>query len=182
MKDSLTATRLLNAMNDAGITQRELANKSGVNEASISQYVNGNHAPSNVSAGKMAAVLGVHPLYLMGFAGFGDPSDDDNLYKETYDQKDHNNVTASTKHVASFSCGSGLIAPTLINGSVSGGTVSMNNPTPLDPVQENTNVSVEDSKLSPQEKTYSLEVLARLDVHQLQRIRNHINSLIDLKQ
>ena len=50
-----------------GITARELADKSGVNETSISQYVNGHHAPSNISSGKMAEVLGVDPLWLMGF-------------------------------------------------------------------------------------------------------------------
>ncbi|MBQ8559087.1 MAG: helix-turn-helix domain-containing protein [Tyzzerella sp.] len=46
---------------------QELANRSEVNKASISQYINGSHKPSNISAGKMASVLQVNPLWLMGF-------------------------------------------------------------------------------------------------------------------
>jgi len=67
MKNSETAKRLSTAMNLAGITQQELSSRSGVNKSSISQYVNGSHVPSNVSAGKMAKVLGVSPVWLMGF-------------------------------------------------------------------------------------------------------------------
>lgn|GEM_PF-5429609 len=62
-----TARRLVKAMSDANISQRELAERSGVKESSISHYATGRHAPSNISAAKMAEVLGVDPLYLMGF-------------------------------------------------------------------------------------------------------------------
>lgn len=67
MKQELTAKRLQLAINNANISAQELANKSGVAKASISQYVNGSHKPSNISSGKMASVLDVNPLWLMGF-------------------------------------------------------------------------------------------------------------------
>lgn len=67
MKNELTAKRLQLALLDMGISQQELAEKSGVSKASISQYVNGSHAPSNISSGKMGKVLNVEPMWLMGF-------------------------------------------------------------------------------------------------------------------
>ena len=67
MKNELTAKRIQLALSNANIKPQELAEKSGVSKSSISQYVNGSHAPSNISSGKMAAVLGVNPLWLMGF-------------------------------------------------------------------------------------------------------------------
>ena len=67
MKNLETAKRLVLALERKGIKAQELADRSGVNKVSISQYVNGTHAPSNLSAGKMAAVLGVSPVWLMGF-------------------------------------------------------------------------------------------------------------------
>lgn len=67
MKNELTAKRLQLALSDMGISQQELAEKSGVSKASISQYVNGSHAPSNISSGKMGKVLNVEPMWLMGF-------------------------------------------------------------------------------------------------------------------
>ena len=67
MKNETTAKRLRIAMSNANIKAQELADLSGVNKASISQYVNGTHSPSNLSAGKMAPILGVNPVWLMGF-------------------------------------------------------------------------------------------------------------------
>lgn len=67
MKSELTAKRLQLALSDMGISQQELAEKSGVSKASVSQYVNGSHAPSNISSGKMGKVLNVEPMWLMGF-------------------------------------------------------------------------------------------------------------------
>lgn len=67
MKHELTAKRLQLAMNNINISAQELSNKSGVAKASISQYVNGSHKPSNISSGKMAPILDVNPLWLMGF-------------------------------------------------------------------------------------------------------------------
>lgn len=67
MKNELTAKRLQIALSNSNMKPQELANKSGVSKASISQYINGSHAPSNISSGKMGKVLGVNPLWLMGF-------------------------------------------------------------------------------------------------------------------
>lgn len=52
MKYELTAKRLQLALSSANISQQELAEKSGVSKSSISQYVNGSHAPGNISAKK----------------------------------------------------------------------------------------------------------------------------------
>ena len=67
MKNETTAQRLSLALHLNNMIAQELADRSGLNKASISQYINGTHAPSNISAGKMAAVLGVSPVWLMGF-------------------------------------------------------------------------------------------------------------------
>lgn len=67
MKHELTAKRLQVALHNANLSAQELSNKSGVAKSSISQYVNGSHKPSNISSGKMAAVLNVNALWLMGF-------------------------------------------------------------------------------------------------------------------
>ena len=67
MKHELTAKRLSKALSDKGIKPQELSDKSGVSKSSISQYINGSHKPSNISAGKMANVLDVNPMWLMGF-------------------------------------------------------------------------------------------------------------------
>ena len=67
MKNPVTARRLTDAISNAGISQQELSEKSGVSKSSISQYCNGTHIPSDSSAGKMAKVLHVSPVWLMGF-------------------------------------------------------------------------------------------------------------------
>lgn len=67
MKNEMTAKRLLLALSNANIKPQELADRSGVSKSSISQYVNGSHAPSNISSGKIGKVLNVNPLWLMGF-------------------------------------------------------------------------------------------------------------------
>ena len=67
MKNTLTANRLNEALHDANMTAQELSNKSGVSKHSISQYRNGAYKPSNISSGAMGKVLGVNPLWLMGF-------------------------------------------------------------------------------------------------------------------
>ena len=67
MKNEVTAKRLRLALDNSGMKSQELDEKAQVSKYSISQYVNGSHAPSNISAGKMGKVLGVEPLWLMGF-------------------------------------------------------------------------------------------------------------------
>lgn len=67
MKYPETARRLKETMDECGIISQELADKSGVHKSSISQYLSGSHKPSNISSGKMATVLNVNPVWLMGF-------------------------------------------------------------------------------------------------------------------
>ncbi len=67
MKNPETAKRLQEALTAKDMIPQELADKTGIGKASISQYLNGQHKPSNLSAGKMAEVLDVDPLWLMGF-------------------------------------------------------------------------------------------------------------------
>jgi len=67
MKYEIVSIRLREALERAGISQQELSDRSGVSKASISQYVNGSHCPSNVKAGALADVLKVSPVWLMGF-------------------------------------------------------------------------------------------------------------------
>nr|DAR47325.1 MAG TPA: Helix-turn-helix XRE-family like protein [Bacteriophage sp.] len=67
MKCEVTAKRLRKALNECGMKPQELADKTGISKSSISQYLNGSHAPSNISSGKMGKVLNVEPLWLMGF-------------------------------------------------------------------------------------------------------------------
>lgn len=67
MKNSETARRLREALAITNMSQQELSDRSGVPKASISQYVNGTHIPGNKKAGQLAEVLGVNPLWLMGF-------------------------------------------------------------------------------------------------------------------
>lgn len=67
MKNEITSKRLSLALSNANMKPQELSDKSGVSKASISQYINGSHAPSNISSGKMSLILNVNPLWLMGF-------------------------------------------------------------------------------------------------------------------
>lgn len=61
----ITSQRLKEAMSEAGINAQELSDRSGVGKSSISQYVNGSHAPSNITAYKIGKVLNVKPEWLM---------------------------------------------------------------------------------------------------------------------
>ena len=67
MKNELTAQRLSIALNRKGINQQQLADMSGVSKHSISQYIHGTHAPSNISATKIGSALHVNPMWLMGY-------------------------------------------------------------------------------------------------------------------
>ena len=76
MRNPETAKRLSEAMNRMNLTAKELSDKSGVSESSISQYLHGLFAPKNKTAAKLADVLCVNPMWLMGFdVGMAPPSD-----------------------------------------------------------------------------------------------------------
>ena len=61
------ARRIQLALHNAGITQQELADRSGIGKASISHYVHGRNIPTNKAAYKVSLVLNVNPVWLMGF-------------------------------------------------------------------------------------------------------------------
>ena len=50
-----------------GGSQQQFADKTKINKASISQYVNGRNVPSNITAGKIADTFNINPAWLMGF-------------------------------------------------------------------------------------------------------------------
>ena len=63
----VSSRRLGSLLSELGISQQELADKSGVLKSSISQYLTERATPSNIIAGKMAKVLSVDPLWLLGY-------------------------------------------------------------------------------------------------------------------
>lgn len=65
MKYPEIAKRFRLILSERKMSQKELADKAGVNKSFISHYVNGSHCPSNVTAQKIAEALGVSPLWLM---------------------------------------------------------------------------------------------------------------------
>lgn len=67
MKYSETAKRLTEAMSDKNMKAVDLSNKTGLSKAIISQYVNGDRCPTVKSSDLLAEVLGVSPVWLMGF-------------------------------------------------------------------------------------------------------------------
>lgn len=67
MKYEETAKRIREALSDKEMTQQELANKSGINKSSISQWCNGRNRPDSFSAYDLSLVLDVAPEWLMGF-------------------------------------------------------------------------------------------------------------------
>ena len=84
MKHPETARRINEALNLRGISAKELSDRSGVSQSSLSQYINGSHAPSNFSAKPLANVLKVNPMWLMGFEVNRDLVDD--IVKEYQDK------------------------------------------------------------------------------------------------
>lgn len=66
MKYITTAARLRAALDEKGLRAQDLANKTGIGKASISQWINGRNKPSYQSAVKMARVLACDPYWLMG--------------------------------------------------------------------------------------------------------------------
>lgn len=67
MKYKETAKRIRLALDRKNMKAADLARMSNVTKGSVSQYMNGTHAPSNTNAVKMAHVLEVSPVWLMGF-------------------------------------------------------------------------------------------------------------------
>lgn len=99
MKYQITAARLREALNDNHMKPQELADASGVNKSSISQYINGSHAPSNTSSGKLAKILNVNPLWLMGFESpkYNNPAATSSSASPTFSQEESDIALAYRK-------------------------------------------------------------------------------------
>ena len=63
------------ALSDKNMTQQKLSEISGIGKSSISQYCNGSHCPDNIRALKIAEILNVNPLWLMGLSDNKNPVD-----------------------------------------------------------------------------------------------------------
>ena len=61
-------SRLDQVRKEKGLTQRELANKVGVTEVSMSRYVNGARTPSGPIVVNIAKALGISVDYLVGIS------------------------------------------------------------------------------------------------------------------
>ena len=105
MKNELTAKRIQLALTNSNMKSQELSDRSGIGKSSISQYVNGSHAPGNVSAERMGKILNVNPLWLMGFDVPMERSNMNATKKESpeiityYDQLNNTGKEAATEQV-----------------------------------------------------------------------------------
>lgn len=64
----MLATRLRERMKEKGLKQKELAEQTGLNAASISQYVSGKNKPNRIALAKLAQALEVEESWLTGQA------------------------------------------------------------------------------------------------------------------
>lgn len=66
MSENILGTRITDLLNKKGMSQRELAERAGVTEVSMSRYINGNRIPKAMQLANIARVLGVTSEYLLG--------------------------------------------------------------------------------------------------------------------
>lgn len=64
--ENIYSQRLIALLEEKNLTQRELALKVGVQEATISRYINGSRNPHSVIVAKIAEVLETTTDYLLG--------------------------------------------------------------------------------------------------------------------
>lgn len=68
-------------------SQQVFADRTGINKASVSQYVNGKNTPSSVTAEKIAKAFGCAPEWVMGFTtkdSGNDLTEDEEMLLENY--------------------------------------------------------------------------------------------------
>ena len=58
--------RLIKAFNESGLTQAELCNATGITKGALSSYLSGRYFPKQKAVEKLAAVLKVSVVYLLG--------------------------------------------------------------------------------------------------------------------
>lgn len=81
-----TAQKIEEILESSNMTQKELANKAGVTEATISRYLSGARSPRGEILSKIASILGVSTDYLLGNSDVKYNSDSNTLNKK--DEKD----------------------------------------------------------------------------------------------
>lgn len=59
--------RLNQAMGLRGLTQTDIINKTGITKGALSSYLSGRYEPKHTNIYKLAKVLDVSPVWLMGF-------------------------------------------------------------------------------------------------------------------
>ena len=63
---TFSAQRLREALNNAGMTQGELARRTGLNKGTISHYLSGSYVPKQKAMSELAYALNVSEAWLMG--------------------------------------------------------------------------------------------------------------------
>ena len=66
-RQSTTAVRLKEAMQEAGKKQADLVRETGLDRGAISSYVSGKYEPKQRALGKLAVALNVSEMWLWGF-------------------------------------------------------------------------------------------------------------------
>lgn len=74
--------RILELLEQKDMKQKDLAQKLGITEVSVSRYINGTHTPHTDIVVKMADILGVSADYLLGRCDTPWPSHVDGKIKE----------------------------------------------------------------------------------------------------
>jgi transcriptional regulator with XRE-family HTH domain len=80
--ENVFSQRLLGLLEEKKMTQRELASKVGVQEATISRYVKEHRNPHSVIISKIAEVLGTTTDYLIGYSNSPEKQ---NIYSVSHD-------------------------------------------------------------------------------------------------
>ena len=73
---ALCAKRINQALEERGITAKELARRTGLSEADISNYRHGRYAPRQDRIYLLALALGVDPVWLWGLRDEQHPEDE----------------------------------------------------------------------------------------------------------
>ena len=76
MADEAFASRLAELLKKQGMTQKELSERIGVTEATVSRYMNGNRIPKSEIVANIATALHTTSDYLLGTEKEGDINDD----------------------------------------------------------------------------------------------------------
>lgn len=81
--ESNMANRISNLLTQKGMTQKELAQKSGITESAISHYIKGDRVPRGVNLVKIANALGTSTDFLLNL-GDDDKGNDFGITNEQF--------------------------------------------------------------------------------------------------